>query len=502
MPSTFVDLSHTLDENVQVYPGDPTFSCCPVLNIKQDGWNVHNISMGTHTGTHVDAPYHFLAKGARIDDLPLSTFVGNVVVVDVTRKNAKEVITWEDISPHSDVIQRKAAQKHGVFVFLRTDWSQYWKSDAYLEHPFLARDAAQRLIDLGVKLIGVDALSPDETRVDGSTPDFGVHAVVLGAGAVLAENLTNLAEIQTGEWLVSLAPLKLKGCDGSPVRAFACNATSPIPTDVASALESALSSNASVLPLQLSDAYALALMLAAHELLLDSNLLVPADRSSETVIAGQAVVVYSRYINPPISQIDVHSCPALPACCATLNCAPISPMTSTSSQTIIDLTQPLVPGKVPACAGHPCYNASLNYSLAKGDFANVHALTLGTHTGTHIDAPYHFFMDGATVDQLDLSILSAVPAVVADLRAKTSHERIVWDDLTAAADEIQRSGARVLLLCTGWSRDWNTPNYSKHPFLDPDVARRLLDLDVQVIGLDTMSPDKVTEEEETADVHL
>ncbi|EIW54004.1 putative cyclase [Trametes versicolor FP-101664 SS1] len=170
-------------------------------------------------------------------------------------------------------------------------------------------------------------------------------------------------------------------------------------------------------------------------------------------------------------------------------------------RTVIDLTHALVPGQVPACAGHPCYTASPCLSLAAGEFANVHALTLGTHTGTHIDAPYHFFADGVTVDRLDLTLLSAAPAVVADLRGKRAHERIVWADLADAAEEVKARGARVLLLCTGWSRHWNTETYSAHPFVDADAARRLLDLGVKVLGLDTMSPDKVTADEECADVH-
>ncbi|KAL7277570.1 putative cyclase [Trametes coccinea BRFM310] len=224
MSPTYIDLSHTLDDDVQIYPGDPTFSCCPALTIEKDGLNVHSISMGSHIGTHVDAPYHFFANGAQIDTMPLSTFIGNPVVVDVSNKKAKEMITWDDISSYSEHIRRKAAQEHGVFVLLYTGWSKHWHSDLYFDHPFLTRDAAQHLVRLGVKLIGVDTLSPDETRVDGSTPDFGVHEVVLGAGAVIAENLTNLCAIQIGEWLVSVVPLKLKGCDGSPVRAFAFKA--------------------------------------------------------------------------------------------------------------------------------------------------------------------------------------------------------------------------------------------------------------------------------------
>ena len=221
MKPAFVDLSHSLDDHVQVYPGDPIFSCCPALTIESDGLNVHQISMGSHTGTHVDAPYHFVEGGAKIDEVSLDSFIGNVVVIDVTNKCPKEHITWNDIAPSEDLIRRKAALEHGVFVFLHTGWSKHWQSDTYLEHPFLTRDAAQRLIDLGVKAVGVDTLSPDETRVDGSIPDFGVHEVVLKAGLILAENLTNLGSIQDGDWLVSLVPLKLKGCDGSPVRAFA-----------------------------------------------------------------------------------------------------------------------------------------------------------------------------------------------------------------------------------------------------------------------------------------
>ncbi|KAI0740670.1 putative cyclase [Earliella scabrosa] len=174
-----------------------------------------------------------------------------------------------------------------------------------------------------------------------------------------------------------------------------------------------------------------------------------------------------------------------------------------SARSVVDLTHPLVSGQVPACNGHPCYRASLDFSLAKGDFANVHALTLGTHTGTHLDAPYHFFPNGTTVDRLDLALLAAAPAVVADVRHRGAHERITWEDLehTGALEEVRRRGARVLLLCTGWSKQWAQPNYSDHPFLDAEAARQILGMGVRVIGIDTLSPDEVTPEKEGADVH-
>ncbi|KAH9856748.1 putative cyclase [Lenzites betulinus] len=224
MSPTYIDLTYTLDENVPIYPGDPAFSCCPTQTIPNDGINLHAISLGSHTGTHVDAPYHFVEDGARIDEVPLSAFIGNAVVVDLTQKTSRELITWADISSYTELICRKTQLPNGVFVLLHTGWSRYWQSPTFFDHPFLTHDASQRLLDLGVKLIGVDTLSPDETHVDGSTTDFGVHHAVLGAGALIAENLTNLEAIQTGDWLVSLMPLKLKGCDGSPVRAFAWRA--------------------------------------------------------------------------------------------------------------------------------------------------------------------------------------------------------------------------------------------------------------------------------------
>ena len=176
---------------------------------------------------------------------------------------------------------------------------------------------------------------------------------------------------------------------------------------------------------------------------------------------------------------------------------------SPQPRTVLDLSHPLLSAQVPACAGHPCYHATPILSLSKGDDANVHSLTLGTHTGTHMDAPLHFFQDGVSVDALDLSLLAAAPAVVADVRHKgTPHARIVWDDLAGAEAEVRRSGARVLLLCTGWSRNWGRENYTDHPFLDVEAARRILEMGVRVIGLDTQSPDEVAPGFEGKDVHL
>lgn len=159
---------------------------------------------------------------------------------------------------------------------------------------------------------------------------------------------------------------------------------------------------------------------------------------------------------------------------------------------VVDLTHPLISSGVPAAEGHPCYTTHCISHVNRGDVSTIHGLTLGTHTGTHIDAPYHFFDNGTTVDQLDLSLLTAAPAVVADMRWKKARERIIWDDLRKYEERFKPGVA--LLLCTGWSRNWCKASYNQHPFLDQDAAKMLLKKGVRVIAMDTMSPDEVTDE--------
>jgi len=170
-----------------------------------------------HTGTHIDAPYHFFTDGNKIDEIPLSTFIGQALVIDLTIKGAREVITWNDLTPHSNKMHE------GVIVLLFTGWCTHWGTQKYNDHPFISREAAEGIMATGVRVLGVDTLSPDETIVDGTNGEFGfsAHKVILGAGGVIAENLTNLEALLGKDAIVSLVPLNIQGCDGSPVRAFA-----------------------------------------------------------------------------------------------------------------------------------------------------------------------------------------------------------------------------------------------------------------------------------------
>lgn len=221
-----VDLSHTLDSSVAIYPGDPSFSSCPHLTLSKDGVNVQSISLGSHSGTHIDAPFHFIANGKKVDEIPLATFVGPAIVADLTERGIgrelreKEEIQWKDLEKYEDAMR---TQKDAMLL-IWTGWSRHWGTQKYFNHPYVSSDVASRIVDCGIRLVGIDTLSPDKTVLEaeeGVEHSYPFHNIVLGAGVVIAENLTNLEAIQDGNWVASLVPLKLAGSDGSPVRAFA-----------------------------------------------------------------------------------------------------------------------------------------------------------------------------------------------------------------------------------------------------------------------------------------
>jgi len=211
-----VDLSHPLGPGISVYPGDPPFRVDQAATLAADGVNVTSLHLGTHAGTHVDAPFHLLADGASIDALALELFTGPAVVVDVRGREAGEAIGWDALAG------RAAEFRPGAVVLLHTGWSRFFGTPAYLRHPWLTGDAARRLVAAGVRTLGVDTLSPDPTPAsDSAALDLPVHHAVLGAGGVIAENLAGLEQVTFADPRISLFPLPIAGADGAPVRAVA-----------------------------------------------------------------------------------------------------------------------------------------------------------------------------------------------------------------------------------------------------------------------------------------
>ena len=211
-----VDLSLVVNAATQVYPGDPAPRFSPHSTIERDGFNLLSVSMGSQTGTHVDAPYHFDEKAKKLDEIPLERFVGAGVVVDARSAGARGRITWSYFESLEHLLVP------GAIVLLHTGWSAHYGTASYFENPFLDGEACARLIALGIRTFGIDAINIDETP-DESHPGegFPVHHLIADVDGVICENLTNLEAIDFDAPFISLLPIAFEAADGAPVRAVA-----------------------------------------------------------------------------------------------------------------------------------------------------------------------------------------------------------------------------------------------------------------------------------------
>ena len=215
-----VDLSVTVGPSTVVYPGDPRPELSVHSTIARDGFNLLDVRMGSQSGTHVDAPYHFEEDAPRIDEVALERFLGPAVVVDATAAGPRGRITWAYVEPVAELLGP------GTVVLLHTGWASRYGTPDYFAHPFLDAYACRRLLDLGVRTICVDAINLDETPDDDHPGEgFPVHHLVARAGGVIGENLRNLEQVDWADPFVLCLPVKLAGADGAPVRAVAVQLT-------------------------------------------------------------------------------------------------------------------------------------------------------------------------------------------------------------------------------------------------------------------------------------
>lgn len=210
-----VDLSVPLEESTQVYPGDPQLRTRVHARIETEGFNVLALSLGSQTGTHVEAPYHVDGQGAPIDRVDLARFVGPAVIVDVTGLSPRQPVTRTAIAPYAERLRA------GVIALLHTGWATHYGTAAYFDHPFLDVGACEEIVARGVRTILVDAPSLDETP-DAAHPVSGlpVHRLLAAVGGVIGENLCGFDAIDFEPFVVCV-PLRLIGADGAPARAVA-----------------------------------------------------------------------------------------------------------------------------------------------------------------------------------------------------------------------------------------------------------------------------------------
>ena len=206
-----IDLSHPLTSTTPVYPGDPVPSFSVATTVEKEGYNLFTLVLGSQTGSHVDAPYHFNNQGATIDKMALKTFMGNGVIIDMTHKKAREEFSLAEVQQYDEAI------KGAEIVLFRTDWYLKAGTEAFFEHPYLSAEAGEHLLSMGIRCMGIDAINLDST---GGT-QFPIHDMVSAAGGIIAENLAYLDRVTFDHPFIICLPLRLIGCDGSPVRAVA-----------------------------------------------------------------------------------------------------------------------------------------------------------------------------------------------------------------------------------------------------------------------------------------
>ena len=207
----FVDLSWDVTEQTPIYPGDPEPKISVSTTLENEGYNLSRVSLGTQTGTHVDAPYHFSNEGETIENMELDFFFGEAVVIRVTDKNSNEKITMEDVMPYDEKI------KEGTIVLFNTNWYKKIGTEEFFTHPYVSGEVAEYLVNRGVRFLCIDTINADQT---GGT-EFPVHDLFSEKRLMIGENWAYFDHIDFDNVVLAAFPLKIVGTDGSPVRAVA-----------------------------------------------------------------------------------------------------------------------------------------------------------------------------------------------------------------------------------------------------------------------------------------
>ena len=203
-----IDISFPIVQGMAIYPGNPEFVFQRYLSLDGgDSANVSTINMGTHLGTHVDAPSHIISNGNTIDEISLESLNGNTLVLDLRGVDEinEEVLAFREI-------------KKDDIVLLKTNNSDYYLGKNILnDYVSLTYNAAAYLAELKIKMVGIDYMTierPRERRIK----EKSIHRELLKAGINIIEGI-DLRNVSCGQYHLHCFPLPIQGADGSPVRA-------------------------------------------------------------------------------------------------------------------------------------------------------------------------------------------------------------------------------------------------------------------------------------------
>ena len=208
-----IDLTLTISEKTPTFPGSPKPHFIEWETIPKDGYNLELLFLSTHTGTHIDAPFHFVKNGKKIHEITPERLVNEAVLIRIG-KNSNRSISKTDIQNFE---QKNGKIENDSTVIFYTGWQKNLSKEFYFtENPGLSVSAAKYLVSKKINMVGIDSPSIDL----GSDSKFSVHHVLAKNNILIVENLANLNKIKSNSFHLITSPLKLKNATGSPIRAF------------------------------------------------------------------------------------------------------------------------------------------------------------------------------------------------------------------------------------------------------------------------------------------
>ena len=205
-----IDLSNTIYPKLPGFPGLPDVEINRLFSAAKDGFTLTELKLHTHAGTHMDAPLHFEENGKTLDQFPLDHLIGEAALINMTDKKEKEGITVADLKERGKHI------REGDIVVFHTGWyKKRGPGDLWQKNfPYLTKEAAEWLVKMKVKGVGVDTVALDMF----GSPDYPAHHTLFKVDAFIIEELTNLDKIAKDRFLIFIMPMNIPGVDAAPAR--------------------------------------------------------------------------------------------------------------------------------------------------------------------------------------------------------------------------------------------------------------------------------------------
>lgn len=201
----FYDVTLEIKNDMLVWPGEPAVDIKTTATVEKDGVGGSHLSFGSHTGTHVDAPKHFVKGATGVDKIPLEKLIGECIVVDLTKIKHKEIAVSD--------ISNVPIKKRSRILFKTGNYKYLFGKTFPSSYVSLSLEAAEYLVQKGVYLVGIDFLGIEKRK----NPGHPVHTTLLKAGIVNVEGL-DLSKVQAGHYQLICLPLRVKDVDGAPAR--------------------------------------------------------------------------------------------------------------------------------------------------------------------------------------------------------------------------------------------------------------------------------------------